>query len=163
MDAGPELVEHSEHGRMGMSVPVLAPDAEDGHAGTDRPEEGRIRAARPMVRHGHRVRAETLAVHRQQACLTCALDVTGHQETACALPDTQHDRGIVRLPGGVPVGPPGRRVQDLDHQLTQGGHLAGARRGDRHPTACGHGHHLVRPGGRLRRGSEPHGPDVETA
>ncbi|HEX9889070.1 MAG TPA: hypothetical protein VGA69_06305 [Nitriliruptorales bacterium] len=111
-----------------------------------------------MVGHLVHGRAQAARI-RQQVTLGVLLDVAGEQRGPTPPPGTQDHRHLVGLAVAPGVGPVGRRVQHLEHELTDGGALAGDRARTGHAQACGGAVQRVGPG-IAGDGGRPQGCDV---
>jgi hypothetical protein len=139
-----------------MAVPVVLPDTDHRHRWRHRVQEGRIRRGRAVVRHRQEVGFEATGVEGQQVGLGRQLDVAGCEHAPTCVGDPHDDRRVVEFAAGPTVRTAGRRVEDLDRHVSEGGDLAGHRGADRDAALPGHLDHL---GGLRQLGRDRPVPD----
>lgn len=113
--------------RVRVAVPVVGADADHRHPRADGREEGWIGRARTVVRDGEHLGAQLLRPFGQQPALGLVLDVTRQEHPGAAVRHPQHQGGLVQLAARVAVGATGRRVQDLDGDVTEPDRRVGGR------------------------------------
>lgn len=154
VDPGAQRLQRRQGVGVGVPVLVVGADADQGHLGAHRRQERGLGRAGTVVGHGQHLGRQPLGPIGQQVGLRLASDVAREQHPGAAVEHPQHQRGLVALAAGEPVGPAGRGMQHLDGQVTE----VDPRALDRGP----HGHPASRrccsqlaAGGRLG-GQRPH-------